>query len=176
VVVPAEQAVHAPPEDRVTDDIADFAEAYLRLMRMSRRARQQFLAAAKHNVEWAASVIISCVANDGPLRASALAEIVQSDPSTISRQVAALVRDGLLERRADPVDGRASLLVTTAKGDAAHREQIGMRNQHFAGMLDDWTERDIRRFTALLRRFTDDYEKHLPRFFADRGQPNAEES
>lgn len=174
--MPAEQAVQAPPADRVTDDIADFADAYLRLMRMTRRARQQFLAAAKHNVEWAASVIITCVANDGPLRASALAEIVQSDPSTISRQVAALVREGLLERRADPVDGRASLLVTTPKGDAAHREQIGMRSKHFAQILADWDERDVRRFTALLRRFIDDFESHPPQFFPGKDQTNTEES
>jgi DNA-binding MarR family transcriptional regulator len=174
VVVPAEQAVQAPPT--VTDDIAAFADTFIRLMRMSSRTRQQFLAAAKHNVEWAASVIISCVANDGPLRASALAEIVQSDPSTISRQVAALVREGLLERRADPVDGRASLLVTTAKGDAAHREQIGVRTKHFARMLADWNERDIRRLTDLLRRFSDDYETHRPQFFAEKDLANREES
>ena len=49
------------------------------------------------------------VINDGPICASALAEMVQSDPSTISRQVAALVRDGLLKRRADPIDGRARI-------------------------------------------------------------------
>ncbi len=174
--MPAEQAVHAPPSDQVTDDIAAFADAYLRLMRTNRRAKQQFLAAAKHNVEWAASVIISCVASDGPLRASALAEMVQSDPSTISRQVAALVREGLLERRADPVDGRASLLVTTPKGDAAYREQIGMRTKHFARMLADWDERDVRQFTALLGRFTDDFESNRSQLFPGKDQTNAEES
>jgi DNA-binding MarR family transcriptional regulator len=171
VAVPAEQAVQAPPTDQVTRDIAAFSAEFIRLM----RARQRALAAAKDNVRWAASVIISCVAN-GPLRASALAENVQSDPSTISRQVAALVREGLLERRADPVDGRASLLVTTPKGDAAHREQIGMRTRHFARMLADWDERDVRQFTALLRRFTDDFERYGPQFHPGKDQTNAEES
>ena len=43
----------------------------------------------------------------------ALAAAVHSDPSTVSRQVAALVRAGLIERQADPEDGRASVLVPT---------------------------------------------------------------
>ena len=148
-----------------TDDIADFADALTTLTRSSIRTRQQYLAAAKHNVEWTASVIISSVVRDGPLRASVLAETIQSDPSTISRQVAALVREGLIERRADPVDGRASLLVATTKGEAAYRAIIEMRNTHYAQMLDHWGERDLRRFTALLRRFNDDYEKFRPHLF-----------
>ncbi len=148
-----------------TEDIAAFADTFSRLTRASVRMRQQFLAAAKHNVEWSASVIITCVTNEGPLRASALAEAVQSDPSTISRQVATLVKDGLLERRADPVDGRASLLVITPKGEAAYRAQMEMRNEHFAAMLTGWSERDLRRLTVLLHRFTDAYDKYRPHLF-----------
>ena len=158
------------------EDIAAFADAFTKLTRSSVRTRQQFLAAAKHNVEWSASVIISYVVHEGPLRASALAETVQSDPSTISRQVATLVKDGLLERRADPVDGRASLLVATAKGHAAYRAQVEMRNEHFAEMLASWGERDLRRFTALLRRFTDDYDKYRPHLFDERDAVTDEES
>ncbi len=160
----------------VTDEVTEFADAFTTLVRSAMRTRSQFLAAAKHNVEWSANLIISCVINDGPQRASALAEILQTDPSTISRQVAALVRDGLLERRADPVDGRASLLVATATGEAAHRAQKGMRSQHFAEMLADWSDRDLRRFTALLRRFIDDYDRYRPQFFAASGAATREES
>ena len=43
----------------------------------------------------------------GPQRSGALAEAVHSDPSTISRQVAHLVRLGLVERTADPEDREA---------------------------------------------------------------------
>ena len=92
------------------------------------------------------------------MRASALADCLQSDPSTVSRQVASLVKEGLLERRADPEDGRASILVLTAQADdviAAHEQR---RLQHFAGMLSGWSERDLRRFADLLSRFTADFE------------------
>jgi DNA-binding MarR family transcriptional regulator len=160
----------------IGEDVAAFSETFSRLMRSAMRTRQQFLAAAKHNVEWSASVIINCVACGGPIRTTAIAEVVQSDPSTVSRQVASLVNEGLLERRADPVDGRASLLVITPKGEAAYREIEGVRNEHFAGMLSGWSERDLRRFTALLRRFTDDYETYRPQFFAVKNAASGEES
>ncbi len=158
------------------EDIAAFADTFSRLTRSSVRTRQQFLAAAKQNVEWSASVIITCVAREGPLRASALAEAVQSDPSTISRQVATLVKDGLLERRADPIDGRASLLVVTPRGKAAYRAQMEMRNEHFAAMLTGWNERDLRRLTVLLRRFTDDYDKYRPHLFGEQDAATEGES
>src|SRR3954447_2715921 len=121
--VPTEKlAEREPTVDRVPDEVAAFGDTFVTLLRSAGKTRTQFLAAAKHDVEWTANVIIGCVINDGPLRASAIAEMLPADPSTISRQVAALVRDGLLERRADPVDGRASLLVATAKGEAAYRD------------------------------------------------------
>jgi DNA-binding MarR family transcriptional regulator len=93
------------------------------------------------------------------MRSSALAECIQSDPSTVSRQVAALVKDGLLERRADPEDGRASLLVPTAKADAVLAEHDEIRLQHFSRMLSDWDDRDLRQFAGLLQRFTIDFDE-----------------
>jgi DNA-binding MarR family transcriptional regulator len=52
----------------------------------------------------------------GPLRARELAEISRVDPSVISRQVAALVADGLVDRVADPDDRRAQLLSLSPEG------------------------------------------------------------
>ena len=140
-------------------------------MRTFNRARQQFLARARHNVEWSSQLLISAVVNDGPLRAGALAEMVQSDASTVSRQVAQLVKDGYLERRADPHDGRASLLVATAQGHELHRDHMQVRNEHFRRMLDQWSERDVRRFSALLHRFTDDFLNSKKDWFDEDAEP-----
>lgn len=153
------------------DNIAELATTFSHLMRTFNRARQQFLAHARHNVEWSSQVLISAVVNEGPLRVSALGEIVQSDVSTVSRQVAQLVRDGYLERRADPADGRASLLVATPQGRELHRDHMKVRNEHFRRMLDQWSERDVRRFSALLRRFTDDFLESKNGWFNEDGEP-----
>jgi DNA-binding MarR family transcriptional regulator len=140
------------------DDVAAVADTFVALMRSFNRARSKLLAAAKHDVEWSAHVVLKALATGGPMRSSMLAERIESDPSTVSRQVAALVKDGLLERRADPEDGRACLLVPTAKADAVLAEHNDIRLQHFSRMLSDWSDRDLRRFAALLQRFTRDFE------------------
>jgi len=53
------------------------------------------------------------------LRLSDLAEVLHTDLSTVSRQVQAAERAGLVERRPDPSDGRASRVYLTAGGRAA---------------------------------------------------------
>ena len=103
-------------------------------------------------------LLASCLrtlALEGPLRSGALAELIQSDPSTVSRQVAAVVKDGLVERRADPDDGRASLLVLTAKGTELVEQQQATRRDWFARLLADWDEGDaqpVRVITDEVRR------------------------
>jgi DNA-binding MarR family transcriptional regulator len=99
------------------------------------------------------------LSNGGPMRAGEIAGCLQSDPSTVSRQVATMVKEGLLERRADPEDGRASILALTPKGEAAIAEHRRLRIAHFADMLSDWNERDLSRFATMLHRFTADFEK-----------------
>lgn len=149
------ETVEAPARE----DVGRVSDTVVRLMRSFMRARTRMLAAARHDVEWSAHVLLKALENSGPLRASALADCVQSDPSTVSRQVAALVKEGLVERQADPEDGRASILVLTPKAADVLRDHDAIRIQHFASMLDGWSARDVKRFSTLLERFTDNYEK-----------------
>jgi DNA-binding MarR family transcriptional regulator len=150
-------------------DVAAVADQFVRLMRSSTKARARLLAHAEHDVEWSRQMLLKCVHNnDGPMRASEIAGCVNSDPSTVSRQVAALVREGLLERQADPDDGRASLLALTPKADAVLAEHDRIRLDHFARMLAGWSDSDLRRFAHLLARFTEDYESANREMINDR--------
>ncbi|HEX8520265.1 MAG TPA: MarR family transcriptional regulator, partial [Pseudonocardia sp.] len=85
---------------------------------------------------------------------------VHSDPSTVSRQSAHLVRLGLVERVADPADGRATLLVATDEGRRVFDENRALRNRRIAGLMADWPESDRQTFARLLTRFTDAFESH----------------
>ena len=149
---------YSADSDAAAPAVAEVADNFVALMRSFGRAKARFLAAAEHNVEWSAQVILRHLAANGPMRASALADCLQSDPSTVSRQVAALVKDGLVERRADPEDGRASILVLTTEADDVIAEHERRRVSHFASMLSGWSERDLRLFASLLSRFTADFE------------------
>ena len=92
------------------------------------------------------------------MRASALAASVQADLSTVSRQVATLVGRGLLERRADQLDGRACLLAVTDAGRAAIAEHEQGRQAFFDEVLTGWSTEEMRQFARQLERFTAAYD------------------
>src|SRR6058998_3946011 len=79
-------------------------------------------------IEWASFALLAHLVTGGPRRSSALAELVFTDPSTVSRQVGQLVKDGYVERRADPDDGRVSVLAATDEGKAFFETRIAGRN------------------------------------------------
>lgn len=154
------------PVGPTADDITRLGDSMSRLLRTFSRAKSQFLANATHEVEWSAHVLMRQLVAEGPMRLGALAGCVQSDPSTVSRQVAAMVKDGLIERRADPHDGRASILVATDKARAVYADHQRARDAHYQRMLADWSERDCRRLATLVSRFTEDFDHYRPNFFA----------
>ena len=88
----------------------------------------------------------------GPQRCSALAAHAGVDVSVASRQVSALEQAGYVERRPDPVDGRASLISLSPAGAAALAHTRAVRGQWAAEALADWTEDEARQFTALLEK------------------------
>lgn len=95
----------------------------------------------------------------GASRVTALAVAVRSDPSTVSRQAAHLVGLGLVERRADPGDGRASLLAITEAG-AAHLERArARRDARIAAVIESWQHAERAQFAELIDRFTAGYEE-----------------
>ncbi|MTD14577.1 MarR family transcriptional regulator [Nakamurella sp. YIM 132087] len=96
----------------------------------------------------------------GPKRASDLAAEMSADPSTVSRQVASLVRSGLIERTADPADGRASVLAATPAGLEHVRIARERRLEAMAPIVADWPEQDRACFADLLARYTAGLEMH----------------
>ena len=95
----------------------------------------------------------------GPLRITDLAAAVHSDPSTVSRQVATLVGMGLLERRADPDDGRATLLAVTDAGTALLGRARQRRDERIAAITEPWEPAEREQFADLLDRFAHGYEQ-----------------
>jgi DNA-binding MarR family transcriptional regulator len=140
------------------EPVATFADSFRELQRMVRRAKARHQAAAKNDVESATHMLLHTVAAEGPMRSSALATSVQSDLSTVSRQVTALVGRGLLERQADQGDGRASLLALTGAGRAALADYERQRQAFFDAVLADWSIEEMRQFTRQLDRLTTAYD------------------
>jgi DNA-binding MarR family transcriptional regulator len=132
-------------------------------VRLLERVQAQYQAEHPDAVDRATYLLLVHLAKDGARRAGALAEAVHSDPSTVSRQVAHLVQLGLVERVADPADGRATLLVATDEGRRVFDENRQLRNRGIASLMSEWPDDDRRTFARLLTRFTDSFESHKAR-------------
>ncbi len=130
----------------------------VRLVRLIERRRAEYQSRHPDAVDRATYLLLVHLVKDGPRRAGALAGAVHADPSTISRQVNHLVKLGYVERTADPVDGRATLLGATAEGERVFAENRRLRTEMFAEMLAHWTPDDRAVLTTLLTRLTDDLE------------------
>lgn len=89
----------------------------------------------------------------GGCRATDLAAHYALDKSTVSRQVAALERAGLIERRLHPDDHRVQVLALTATGTQILAQVTESRREAFRERLLGWAEDDLERFAAYLLRY-----------------------
>lgn len=157
----ADAATGVTPSPAKTAAVTDLADRLGQTVHALQRARHQMLSRGGDGAaDWNTRVMLAKIVMSGPKRVTELADILSTDASTVSRQAAAMVKDGLLERQADPADGRASLLVATDRGrEAMDRFRAG-RSRELAALLEDWTPDDCTTFARLLERFTTDLQRH----------------
>jgi DNA-binding MarR family transcriptional regulator len=86
----------------------------------------------------------------GPVSTNALAQALHLDASTVTRQVAALERGGLVERCPDPADGRSSTIALTAEGRSVMGEVAGERRRCIEALVSGWDSADQASLAALL--------------------------
>jgi len=113
-------------------------------------------------VELPAAAVLSTLADAGQLRPSALAERLHLDLSSISRQAAALEREGWVSRERDPDDSRATLLELTPTGhDVLARVRAG-RVAQLCRLLPEWSDAELADFAGQLHRFRTDLTRSAP--------------
>jgi DNA-binding MarR family transcriptional regulator len=137
----------------------DAHQAYVRvereiglLLRRSRAISARLSRELHPDLDGAAYGLLALLQDAGPLRASDLVARLGLDKSTVSRQVATLVALGLVTREADPADGRAQVLSTSAEGAARLSGIRDARRARWEADLADWPTEDVARLGALLAR------------------------
>lgn len=93
---------------------------------------------------------------EGAVRLSDLASTLELDLSTVSRQVRNLVEAGLVDRDADPDDGRAALLTLSTRGRDVLEAVRAARRQVLGQTLGGWTAADRDALVDALGRLADD--------------------
>ena len=86
------------------------------------------------------SSALSRLQHGGPMTAATLAKLEQISPQSIGVTVASLETKGLIQRRADPGDGRRVILSVTTAGDATVQARRSARDQQFTRALSSLSE------------------------------------
>ncbi len=87
----------------------------------------------------------------GPMRPSALADLLRLDLSTVSRHLTALEQVGYVRRERDPEDGRAQLIEVTDQGADVLREVRSGRCDRMRRLVGHWSAADQHDLVRLLR-------------------------
>ncbi|GAA4471631.1 MarR family winged helix-turn-helix transcriptional regulator [Phytohabitans houttuyneae] len=130
------------------------------LMRLGETTRRATPVAAHRALDRAAYVILRHLAEAGPQNVSALADRLGLDGSTVTRQVSAMQRDGLVARQADPRDGRGTVIAPTGSGLRRMSAVRAARTELYGRVLSAWTEADREQLADLMGRLIDALEAH----------------
>jgi DNA-binding MarR family transcriptional regulator len=139
------------------DGTTRLADELVRFVRLGARAKGM-LNTGEFGAEFSALMLLFPLRFMGPLRVTDLAEVKQADPSTISRQVAQLVKAGFARREADQVDGRASRLAITEAGMDACQRLDQSRLALLSQAMRDWPAERVATFADLFREFNSSIE------------------
>ena len=128
-------------------------ELQLVLGRLVRRLRAENTVPLRH------STVLSRLEREGPLGTSDLAQRERMRPQSMAETIKELEADALVQREADPTDGRRMLIALTAKGRDLVRRERARREEWLATAIErELTTREqetLARATELLRRLVD---------------------
>ena len=130
------------------------ARLRLAITRTARRLRQE----AGTDLSPSQTAALSTIDSSGPLTPSELAALERVQRPTATRIVARLEEEGLVERAADPADGRSFIVSATSEGRALIRKLRTRKNAYLARRLRDLDTEEVAtlaRAAAILERLQD---------------------
>ena len=106
-----------------------------------------------HASGWA---IITMLNREGEQRVSKLADLLDVDQSTISRQLKPLYASGLISRTVDPADRRSAIVASTAAGQALYDSVRRRWLDDLIWFMRDWSTQDRALLGDLVERFSEE--------------------
>jgi DNA-binding MarR family transcriptional regulator len=122
--------------ERLTRSIEDFNSVFIRLP-------------ASDRLSFSALSVLHTLSRLGPCRLSDLVRTEQIKQPALTSAVAKLERDGLIERRPDPRDGRASMLSLTAAGQSIVSRRHADRAERLRSLIDRLSPADRTRLLSI---------------------------
>jgi DNA-binding MarR family transcriptional regulator len=134
------QATDTGSEDLALLDSA--ARLRMAIVRTARRLRQEAARGANELTPTGASALAT-VERHGPLTPSELAEVERVKRPTATRTLRGLEEAGLVDRAADPADGRSCLVSVNPAGRERLRRLRGRKNAYLARRMRDLPDHDV---------------------------------
>lgn len=131
------------------------ARLRLAIVRTARRLRQE----AGADLSPTLIAALASIDRLGPITPSELADVERVKRPTATRIAAALEKDGLIERAADPADGRACLLSASREGRSLLKRVRSRKNAYISRRLRKLGEEDVdtlERAAEVLERMLED--------------------
>lgn len=100
-------------------------------------------------------LLLMTLEESGPATIGRLASALGLDASTVTRQIATMEADGLVERTRDDRDRRRSVIGPSRRGAALLREVRDRRTRTVERMLEDWPCEDLEDLERLLGRLNE---------------------
>lgn len=116
----------------------------------------QILAKSGESLDQASHQTLRHLLAWGSMRPTALAEVLATGASHVSKIVRRLESDGLVQRTTDPSDRRATLISLTDEGEKAAQSVYALGDRMIEEVLEGWSAADIERYTDLTARFVQD--------------------
>ncbi|MGV9479097.1 MarR family winged helix-turn-helix transcriptional regulator [Gordonia aichiensis] len=139
--------------DLSDDPISALENGFADLMRQGRIRLRTRARAIDPHLDPSNYPLIAMLAHaDGPLPVSTLVSQLGLEKSTVSRQIDAIVRLGLAQRRADPHDARARQVSLTPAGRQRVERVTAAAVADWRARLSEWDPDEIRTLTLLLNR------------------------
>jgi DNA-binding MarR family transcriptional regulator len=130
------------------------ARLRLAIARVARRMRQE----AGDELSPSMTAALATIEDHGPLTPSRLAELERIKRPTVTRVLRRLDEEGLIERAADPSDGRSAVVCVTRSGSARLKKLRSRKNAYLARRLRELPEEDVEaleRAAGVLERLLD---------------------
>ncbi len=148
-------APDAGPDGPAPDDVQELEARLADLWQRTRASARDRARAVHPQLDPTAYPLVFVLGRDGPARPSDLGARLYLDRSTITRQVDALVRLGLVTREPDPTDARARMVVLSEPARESLAELQRQRAERWRAALGVWPAGDVARLADLLRRLSD---------------------
>lgn len=114
-------------------------------------SRHQLTGRPRGVLERSAYLLLNRIVATGPMTARELAEALQLEISTVTRQIAAMLREEVVERIQDPDGGLASKLRITPTGAAHLTADRELYRTSLATAVTDWPDKECADLYRLLR-------------------------